>query len=504
MKQRRHTLCLALTAFVLAATLPAALPASVHTSTPRLNFESGVCVDLADTLEPPRSWIPVGCESVLCCPGCPDAAIDWRIRVSGDPLESVLLQFENLPPEAARKLRIKGHARWEGNALRVMPGETIVSGFRNDPRAAPAVATPRLFANKERLRQLREAADREEAATGRQAASPDTGRPLGRMEVFVEQLMGKYAVSEARIAYNVRRCPRLPNTGDRIILNNNRLNDNVIALIDAPGSVDCVRDEPYRGVVEVNVGDLRPLNICTSETSIFSDENGMFFQSPTIWTDSASDEKIANLPEMFRAPVVVWIVDTDPTTLLRAALDMANANYLYNSNKIGIAFDAIYVSAHNFADANKGCAALSQIKASGFFKPGTLNVYYIDNPALPLGRACWDDGDNKPVSPGLIFVNQTGNSETLAHEFGHAFSLDDLHLLSPDVTAGIGFDNLMGSSSIRSNFTIGQAFRMNVNSISMINVNGVRVGWGVRGNPPCFDATKTDWCPKLSLDVTPK
>jgi hypothetical protein len=118
MKHRRHTLWLLSIAFVLAVTLPAVLPAPVNTSTPRINYSSSVCGDFADTVEPPRTWIPVGCESVLCCPGCPDVGLDWKIRVPGEPLENVLLQFDNLSPAAVRKLRINGKARWEGSALR--------------------------------------------------------------------------------------------------------------------------------------------------------------------------------------------------------------------------------------------------------------------------------------------------------------------------------------------------------------------------------------------------
>ena len=509
MKQRRYWFFFPLIVFVLWAADAPAIQTS-PTPRPRLDFSSGVCGDLADTLEP-QVFIPVGCETALCCPGCPDAPIDWRIRVSGEPLESTLLNFENLSPEAARKLRIKGKARWEGSALRVWPGETVVSGFRHDPRAAPPLVTPRLFANRESLRKLREAAGREEAARKNAASLVD--RPLGRMEVFVEQMMGKYPVSEARVAYNVKRCSDPLDRGDRILINNNISTDNTITLLDArDGTGTCLDDAEYRGSGIVNVGDLRPFDICTSETSIFSDDNGMFIRSPTIWTDSLTDEHIMNLPTMFRAPVAVWIVINESGAQERAERDMANANFIYNDQKVGFAFDATYANALPAASfANKGCAASNQIRASNFFRPDRINVYYIDNwtdPDLVRGEACWiGPPDNKPSSPGLIFVNRWAPPDTLAHEFGHVFSLDDLAALPQAVTNGIGTNNIMAGWTpgiIRSEFTIGQSFRMNVNSISMINVNGVRVGWGIRGNPPCFDATTSNRCPALARDVTPK
>lgn len=491
--QQRYKICLALTAFVLSAALVDAGPATVPDSTPRLNLASDVCGELADTLEPPRAWIPVGCESRLCCVGCPQQDIDWRVRVSGDTTDSVLLNFENLTPEAARKLRIKGKARWEGRALRVMPGETIVSGFKNDPRATPVVATPRLFAKQESLKRLGE------------AVNPGADRAVGRMEVNVEQMMGKYPISEARVAYNVRRCASLPNTGDRIVLNNNALNDNAIAIIDArTGNGTCLDDEDFRGVGVVNVGDLQPFDICTSDTSIFSDDNGMYFLSPTIWTDSPTDERIADLPQMFRAPVAVWIAIDESGAQERAEWDMANANFLYNRNNVGIAFDATFTSALQLAEiARPACAAVDRIKASNFYKPDRLNVYYIDNwTTIRFGKTCWNDADNKPVSPGMIFINRWAPTESLAHEFGHAFSLDDLNLLNSSTTQGIAGNNIMWQGNpMRTDFTIGQAFRMNVNVKSMINVNSVRVGWATRD---CHDETTNNRCPALRRDVTPK
>lgn len=516
MKQLKHILLLASIAFVLAATLPAvlptALPANGPTSTPRLNFDSGVCGEFADTLEPHRTWIPVGCEALTCCPGCPDVGIDWRIRVSDEPLESVLLQFDNLSPAAARKLRIKGKARWEGSALRVWAGETVLSGFKHDPRATPAVATPRLFGNRESLRRLQQRAD-SEAATGTQAARPSGDRSLARMEVSIEQLMGKYSVSEARVAYNVKSCQPQPGAGDRILLNNNALNDNVIALIDARDRNGCVRDQFYRGVVSVNVGDLQPFDICFSETSIFSDDNGMYYVKPDIWTDSPNDEHPVTLPHMFRAPVAVWIA-IDGTAQDRAAAqqraerDMANANYLYNTHKVGVWFDATYADAADLAEiANRGCNNAARVRVSNFYRPGQLNVYYINSSILSsIGWNCSEDHDlgTPDYDPNIIFVNSSGLPETLAHEFGHAFSL-----YHPDMfgITGIGSNNLMwsGGSAVspRTDFTIGQAFRMNLNSTSMMNANGLRLGWGVR-DPPCRDEETSELCPHLSTDTSPK
>ncbi|HEX7175578.1 MAG TPA: hypothetical protein VF240_10000 [Pyrinomonadaceae bacterium] len=514
MKQRRHSFRVVLIESVLCAVvLCAVLWAVVPASAGRIDFNWSVCVELADILEPERTWIPVGCEATLCCQGCPDAPIDWRIRVSGDPLDSVLLQFENLPPEAARKLVIKGKARWEGNALRVRPGETVVSGFKSDPRAVPAVATPRLFANKERLQRLQEAAEREDAAPRGQAApaaKPGAGRDLGRMEVVVEQLMGKYVVNEARVVYNVRRCRQGGANNDHFLLNNNIGSDNVVAILDARnGNNVCLEDEDYRGVGAIFVGDLRTSEQCTSETAIFSDDNAMWFLTPTLWTSSLSDEKIANLLPILEAPVAVWLADPNPTpgTPERAEWEMATANHYYNSQNAGIAFDATYTDVSANGDAVRligaGCSRVGQIKASSFYRPNQLNVYYVDNGPTQSwrGKTCWQaDPTSASHEPNIIFIDRRSRQETLAHEFGHSFSLDHP---DEDGIMGINMHNLMWSGgSMRTIISLGQAFRMNVNVTSMLNVNGVRTGF--TRDPSCADTTTNPRCPHLALDVTPK
>jgi hypothetical protein len=514
MKQRRHTFWLALSAFVFCAALPAgiptALPATVPASTPRLNFETGVCAELADTLEPPRSWIPGGCETPLCCIGCPDAAIDWHIRVSGEPIESTLLQFENLSPEAKRKLRIKGRARWEGSALRVWPGETVVSGFSHDPRAVPTIATPRLFGNRESLKRLQQTAEREEAkraGTAEQRATPDDARPLGRMEVSIEQMMGKYPVSEARVAYNVKACPRRPINTDHISVNFNNNRDNTVVLLDARDGNGCFSDRPYRGSEIVSLGDIRSNGGCRSEVAVFSDDNAMLFiPQVNSWTDLGLDNLTADLKPLLHAPVSVWIATNVSGRPEGAEWEIATANMLYNNNNAGIAFDATYHFVADNADAVKAistpssskCPDLSRIRNSGFYTLNQLNVYYVD--WADTGINCFANGVG---DPNITFIGLGANFESLAHEFGHAFSLD--HTNFATVSAGFTNVNVMWpfvARVARTHISEGQAFRMNMNGTSALNRNLVRIG-PIRA-PDCLDTMDNDICPRLALDVTPK
>src|SRR5437867_709447 len=90
----------------------------------RLCFEEIVVID------DPRVHIPVGCEVIDCCPGCPGPPIDWHIVVQGDPLRSLDFVFENLTPQIQQNLKLSNNAKWiNSNTLRVNAGTTVIRGF---------------------------------------------------------------------------------------------------------------------------------------------------------------------------------------------------------------------------------------------------------------------------------------------------------------------------------------------------------------------------------------
>jgi hypothetical protein len=320
------------------------------------------------------------------------------------------------------------------------------------------------------------------------------------MEVVIEQLIGKYVINEARMVYHVVACPRRPVNTDHIALNNNIISDNVVVLLDARnGSGACVNDEAHRGTAFVSLGAVSSNGNCNSEVAIFSDDNAMLFLTPVnTWTDLGLDKLIASLTPMVHAPVTVWIADPTSGTQERAEWDVANTNVLFNSNNAGIAFDATYTNVSANATARQiitNCSNLAALQSSSFFTAGRLNVYYV-NQAMT--------GSNCSGNRNVIFIGTTSNNQTLAHEFGHSFSL------APAASgghtnglAGFGTNNIMqGGGMGRTHFSEGQSFRMNVNTTSTLNVNGVRTG-PVR-NPECAPLTTSNICPPLALDVTPK
>jgi hypothetical protein len=91
-------------------------------------------------------WVPVGCESFDCCPGCP-GPLDWIVWVEGDPMDSTILRFENLSPEVMRSVRIEGNARWlDATHLEIRGGGmTAIRGLQADFKSRlPMEARPRV------------------------------------------------------------------------------------------------------------------------------------------------------------------------------------------------------------------------------------------------------------------------------------------------------------------------------------------------------------------------
>lgn len=117
------------------------------------------------------------------------------------------------------------------------------------------------------------------------------------------------------------------------------------------------------------------------------------------------------------------------------------------------------------------------IKNAGY-KPKALNIYYVtlvDSDAEGLARAVWCD-----AVPDVIAIGVSSVDETLAHELGHAFTLDHINnWASPDCdSTGTNpnalclFDegNLMyGGGRGRQYLTEGQVFRVFFNYNSALN-----------------------------------
>lgn len=303
-------------------------------------------------------------------------------------------------------------------------------------------------------------------------------------------------VNEFRLVNIFWRCPRPPRLTDRIDLNNNAVNDNAVVLLDGRRGSGCVNDELWRGSDIINVGSVLSSGTCNFEVAVFSDNDAMLLITPvTIWTNSLDDSLPVNLtPNLLQAPVTLWLAMAG--TLVRAQGDIANANLLYNLNHVGVGFNANYQNVSGNAMAvttiGTGCANVAAVQASAFYTPNQLNVYYVNSAFT--GMNC---GANRNIQ----YVGTTANNQTLAHEFGHSFSLIPSNAGGhTNGLPGFGTNNVMwGGGAGRTHFSEGQAFRMNVSNNSTLNTNGVRVG-PTRYCPPLITSSI---CPALALDGVP-
>ncbi len=73
-------------------------------------------------------WLPVGCEVIDCCPGCPGGG-ELILTLEGDPGDRLTVDLAG----AAPSLKAGGSAEVSGNRLVIRPGRATIGGF---PRTA--------------------------------------------------------------------------------------------------------------------------------------------------------------------------------------------------------------------------------------------------------------------------------------------------------------------------------------------------------------------------------
>jgi hypothetical protein len=281
-----------------------------------------------------------------------------------------------------------------------------------------------------------------------------------------------------------------------IRLTNNTGADNVVIMADLRDSSGCRNDNIYRTTTEVGIGNALTNGTCNSEVSVFSDNNAMSFQpGVTTWTNSPGDIHTVNLQPILNVPVSVWVANAG--SMATAVNDVANANLLYNQNNVGVQFTATFNNVSGNATAvttiGNGCANAAAVQASAWYTANTLNAYYVAGAFT---------GVNCGLDRNINYIGTTANLGSLPHEFGHAYGLRPSGAGGhTNGLAGFGNNNIMwgGGPGTRNHFSAGQAFRINVDTGSMLNANGNRTGV-IRSCPPNVSDTL---CPALALDSLP-
>jgi hypothetical protein len=324
----------------------------------------------------------------------------------------------------------------------------------------------------------------------------------------------------------------------------------VLLDLNEGGGSGCRDDDHYTGDVIfpnwVAHGACGPDEITAfarGSAAVIDDGPGV---SGQIWTDAAGEARVVDLQAAPRAaPVELWILDQfykvqtstgdyeDLPVIPLALHVLDHANTFYDRSRAGIRFVAgtpHQVWNNASAKAALGCYVSGPdlvcqcgpgVYGSAFFVAGKLNLYFVDEVLLKgsyaMGVNCRDPhSTTNPSQAGNVMLVSTNTMSlaTVAHELGHALSLGHTgegggSVYKDPVTGVSLFDatNLMWSGVEQAfNLSLGQAFRMNVETMSELNLNGTRSGptraCECRASDPTCDfvkASDTDGvCPRIS------
>jgi hypothetical protein len=150
---------------------------------PDCSRRSGIDV-LCYEVPPYKSYIPVGCEIVDCCPFCPGRIVDWEIYADGDPFDKLVLQFEDLSREVAAGMTVEGAARWMADTQQLEiygGGKVVLRGLAAEGKDLRwSAASPRMTLSSIEAR---------EGAAGR------------AVRVKVHQKVGEVGISDSTLVY---------------------------------------------------------------------------------------------------------------------------------------------------------------------------------------------------------------------------------------------------------------------------------------------------------------
>lgn len=455
-------------------------------------FISRFCFDNFNipSLEYRLEKIPIGCEVIDCCPGCPGPGFSDQFKVvyelKGSAVGSFALDIKN-----SRGLKF-GEAHVKSGKVTLKNNNNILTGI-NPVANNPTLITPVFRLNESDIRKL------QSKWKPTLEASPDSAIE----EVYtlkVTQTLGNVILRVSEYSFHLKLCFRKPDQ-DKIKLLDNAGNDISFIVSDGrrSGTATCIDDQLANSAATASVGgNMLVKNTCHDDIVVFSLDDAMGLNEAPNWTNTNGETRNVTLGTPYVMTLNIYIMNgIFNTTRTRAQNDVARANQLYNSSRCGIQFEANYINATADPEAagllNEDCGSSDAFRTNIGFTNNTLNIYYNGDP----GARGWECG-GPPTN--IILVASYATNETLAHEIGHALTLNHTNALNNDGIPGNDFPatNVMFGGGInRDSFTEGQCFRCNILANSSLNAYGVRTG----PTRTCNDAARTGECLPHELDM---
>jgi len=269
----------------------------------------------------------------------------------------------------------------------------------------------------------------------------------------------------------------------------------VSTLVDARPGAGCrgllAVAIPGEGVVQ---WDARALPAsCRWSIAGFAPGSGVLFVGPFEGPGTPSGPNSTSLPPVVRVPVSLWILTDSAGAAEVITVDVMHASQLFEQNRVGVRLeivevDTVYGAARDLrADPPLLTDGTWAKKGSEYYADSTINIYVVTEiPLLPgaHGYQSFAASPNSSQPSNLVHIAYRWHQpSTVAHEIGHALQLRGDGCGHPG-SGSVGECPCIDARNVmwdvddpygaRNRFTLGQAFRMSLDSLSWLNRAALR------------------------------